>query len=117
MAQCVAMWPGVSRSLATILGGLVAGLSMIAAVEFSFLLGLLTLGAATGYKALGSGAAMLEAYGLFALAVGFVTAWASAVLAVRWMVAWLSQRGLGVFAWWRLGAAALVAALLLTGRF
>lgn len=117
LLQCVAMWPGVSRSLATILGGLLAGLSMTAAVEFSFLLGLLTLGAATAYKALGSGAAMIEAYGVLAVSVGFVTAWLSAVLAVRWMVAWLGQRGFGVFAWWRLSAAALVAALLLAGRF
>lgn len=115
LAQCAALWPGVSRSLATILGGLLAGLSMAAAVEFSFLLGLLTLGAATAYKVLDSGAIMLEAYGPVPIAIGFVSAWISAVLAVRWMVAWLSRRGLGIFAWWRLSAAALVSILLLTG--
>jgi undecaprenyl-diphosphatase len=114
--QCLALWPGVSRSLATILGGLVGGLSMVAAVEFSFLLGLLTLGAATAYKALGSGAAMLADYGPLELAAGFAMAFASALIAVRWMVAWLSSRGLELFGWWRLLAALLVAGLLLSGH-
>jgi undecaprenyl-diphosphatase len=114
LAQCAALCPGVSRSLATILGGLAAGLSVVAAVEFSFLLGLLTLGAATAYKSLGSGAIMLETYGPAAIAVGFGAAWLSAVLSVRWMVSWLGRQGFRVFAIWRLGAAAIVTGLLLT---
>jgi undecaprenyl-diphosphatase len=91
-------------------------LSMVAAVEFSFLLGLLTLGAATAYKTLDSGSAMLEVYGPFEIAAGFLMAWLSAVLAVKWMVAWLAERGLGIFGYWRLSAALLVTVLVLTGH-
>src|SRR5690606_31791850 len=116
LMQCLAMWPGTSRSLVTILAGLGVGLSLIAAVELSFLLGVVTLGAATAYKALQQGDTMLEAYGALPLLVGLVTAWLSAVVAVRWMVAWLERRGLGVFAWWRIAAAGIVALLVLNGR-
>jgi undecaprenyl-diphosphatase len=111
--QVLAMWPGTSRSLVTILGGLAVGLSLAAAVEFAFLLGVLTLTAAAAYSVVKSGDGMLGAYGWPALLTGFFAAWISAALAVKWMVAWLNRHGLALFAWWRLAAAALAAWLLL----
>lgn len=115
LAQCLALWPGTSRSLATILGALVLGLSMPAAVEFSFLLGLETLGAATAYKALKHGPEMLDAYGMGPILLGFVAAAVAAFVSVKWLVGWLQSHGMEVFAFWRLGLAAVVAALLAAG--
>ena len=105
VSQCLALWPGTSRSLVTIVGGILVGLRMRAAVEFSFLLGLLTLGAATSYDALKHGREMLEAYGLGSLALGFAAAWLSAVLAVKWMVAYLNRHGLEIFGYYRIALA------------
>ena len=112
-AQALALWPGTSRSLATILGAVLLGVALPAAVEFSFLLGLITLGAATAYSGLKHGDAMLDAFGPLPLVVGFVAATVSAALAIRWLVGWLQTHGMGIFAGWRLGLAAVVAALLL----
>jgi undecaprenyl-diphosphatase len=111
-AQCLALWPGTSRSLVAILGGLLAGLSLPAAVEFAFLLGLITLGAATVYKGVQLGPLMVATYGTTVLLAGFVAAWLSAAVAIKWMVGWLNRHGLSVFAWWRFAAAGLAFALL-----
>lgn len=112
-AQCLAMWPGVSRSLITIVGGVLVGLSLPAAVELSFLLGVITLSAATAYDALKHGPEMLATYGATPLLIGFGAAWLSAVLAVKWMVGYLKSHGMEIFGWYRVALAFAVAAWLL----
>lgn len=114
VAQCAAMWPGVSRSLATILGGVAVGLSLGAAVEFSFLLGLVTLSASTAVDALKHGHAMLAAYGWLVPLLGLVTALVSAALAVTWMVRYLQRHPLALFGWYRLLLGASVSVWLLS---
>ena len=114
-AQCIAMWPGVSRSLITIVGGILVGLSLPAAVEFSFLLGVVTLGAATAYDALKHGEVMLQTFAPSSLVIGLVFAFISAVLSIKWMVAYLNNHGLAIFGYYRVGVAVLTAALLATG--
>lgn len=129
LLQCVAMWPGTSRSLMTIAGGLLVGLSLKAAIEYSFLLGVLTLTAATVKKALwkvpnldasydvwfGGAKLMWESYGFVPLLVGVVSATVSAVLAVKWLVSYLQRRGMRPFGWYRIAIGVLMAGLLLGG--
>jgi undecaprenyl-diphosphatase len=115
MIQCLAMMPGTSRSLVTIVGGIIVGLHIAAAVEFSFLLGVVTLLAATVYKAREAGPLMLEEYGWWPMIIGSIAAWVSAVVAIKWMVAYLKKHGMAVFGYYRIAIAILVAALILTG--
>ncbi len=115
LAQCIAMWPGVSRSLATILGGVGVGLTLGAAVEFSFLLGLLTLTASTLYDALNNGGTIIATYGLLRPLVGLLVAMLSAAVAVKWMVAYLQRHGLALFGYYRIALAATVTLYLLGG--
>lgn len=114
--QCLAMWPGVSRSFATILGAVLTGLAIPAAVEFSFLLGLVTLLAATGYEALESWRTIVADFGWINPAIGFALAFLSALAAVKWMVAYLNRHGLAIFGYYRIAIALLVAWLILAAR-
>ncbi len=115
LLQCVAMVPGTSRSLMTMLGGLFVGLSMAAAVEFSFLLGLITLGAATVHDAYKHGAEMLQVFGWDVLVIGTAVSWLSAWLAVKWMVAYLQKHSFAIFGWYRIAVGILVLCLLGAG--
>jgi undecaprenyl-diphosphatase len=111
-AQCLAMWPGTSRSMVTIVAALLLGLRVTAAAEFSFLLGLVTLGAATAFEALRGGAMVLQQFSSSAVLLGFATATVSAAVAVSWLVGFLHRQGVAPFGWYRLVIAVLFAVLL-----
>lgn len=101
-AQSLALFPGVSRSLVTIIGALLLGVSLTAAVEFSFLLGLLTLTAATAYSLASDGGELVDHFGTATPLFGVLIAGLAAFASVRWMIGWLDKRGLGVFGWYRI---------------
>ena len=88
-AQILALWPGTSRSLVTMIAALAIGMSMAAAVEFSFLLGLATLSAATVLDLAKDGDTLLDLYGWQTPLLGTIVAFVTALIAVRWFVAYL----------------------------
>jgi undecaprenyl-diphosphatase len=115
LAQTLALWPGMSRSLVTILAALLVGLSLGAAVEFSFLLGFVTLSAATAYELLKNGSEMIDAFGWKNPIIGIIVAGITAVISVKWMVAYLQHRSLAIFGWYRLAAGLATIGLILAG--
>lgn len=100
-AQAFALIPGTSRSGATIIGGLFFGLSRKAATEFSFFLAIPTLFAASGYE-LYQERALLTLADTGMWAVGFVSAFFSAFLCVRWLLRYISSHDFVIFAWYRI---------------
>lgn len=108
-AQCLALAPGTSRSLVTIGAALLLGLSSAAAVEFSLLLGVLTLTAATVYEAVSGGREVIANYGWTNVAIGFGASFVSAWIAVKMLVRWLTTHGLVPFGVYRILLALLVA--------
>jgi undecaprenyl-diphosphatase len=114
-AQILALWPGTSRSLVTIIAALALGLSMSAAVEFSFLLGLATLSAATVLDLAKDGGTLLDLYGWQTPLLGTLVAFVTALIAVRWLVAYLRTRPLTIFGWYRIAIAAITVSLLAAG--
>jgi undecaprenyl-diphosphatase len=107
LAQSLALVPGTSRSGATIIGGMLFGLSRTAATEFSFFLAIPTLFAATGYEML-KGRQFLVAHDLPAFGVGFAAAFVSAFLCVRWLIRYVSHHDFVPFAWYRIAFGAVI---------
>jgi len=108
-AQCVSLWPGFSRSAATILGGLLCGLTRKASTEFSFFLAIPTLGAATVYDLAKKHDALVPGDAVWlvvATAVSFFVAWAS----IRWLLRFVATHDLTPFAWYRILLGLLVLA-------
>jgi undecaprenyl-diphosphatase len=114
LAQAMALIPGTSRSGATIIGGMLFGLSRRAATEFSFFLAIPTLLVATAYE-LYEARALLSAADLPLFAIGFIAAFISAFLCVRWLLRYISSHDFTVFAWYRIAFGLIVLATAYSG--
>lgn len=101
LAQCLALFPGISRAGATIMGGLVFGLSRRAATEMSFFLAIPTMLAATVYDVY-KNRAILSADDLPVFTVGFVSAFIFAMLAIKGLLRFISHHSFEAFAWYRI---------------
>lgn len=117
--QCVAMIPGVSRSAATIIGGMQQKLNRTNAAEFSFFLAVPTMAGASGYKLLKlllepSGAAMLKD-NLTTLLIGNAIAFIVALIAIKTFITFLQKHGFKVFGWYRIVVGLVLIILLLMG--
>jgi undecaprenyl-diphosphatase len=114
-AQALALIPGTSRSGATIIGGLLFGLSRQAATEFSFFLAIPTLILASLYQ-LYKERALLSGNDLGLWVVGFLAAFASAFLCVRWLLRYIANHDFTLFAWYRIAFGLLILATWQFGR-
>jgi undecaprenyl-diphosphatase len=111
VCQCLAMVPGVSRAGATIMGARVLRVDRATAAEFSFFLAMPTMIGASVYD-LYKNASDLSAHGSAVIALGFVTAFFSALVVVRPFVSFISRHGFGAFAWYRIAIGTLALGLL-----
>ncbi|MDA1107891.1 MAG: undecaprenyl-diphosphate phosphatase [Proteobacteria bacterium] len=107
LCQAVSLIPGTSRSGATIMGGLLFGLSRQTATEFSFFLAIPTMFAATLYDLYKSWH-LLSSHDIGLIAVGFAAAFATALLTVKALLAFIAHHSFRVFAWYRIGFGLLV---------
>ena len=108
LAQCAALIPGTSRSGATIIGGMLFGLPRAVATEFSFFLAIPVIGGATAYELLKLWINPLQTSGVetmhfgWAIAVGFIAAFISAFICVRWLIQYVASHTFVPFAWYRI---------------
>jgi undecaprenyl-diphosphatase len=114
LAQCLSLWPGTSRSLATIMAALLLGATPVAAAEFSFLLALPTLGMATLYDFVKNRGAILgpDLGGPAPVVTGLVVAAIVAAFAITVFIRYLNRRGLVPFGWYRIALGIAVFVLL-----
>ncbi|GHV41321.1 undecaprenyl-diphosphatase [Bacteroidia bacterium] len=118
--QCIAMIPGVSRSMATIVGGMTRGLSRKNAAEFSFFLAVPTMAAATGYKLLklitsDTGLELLKD-NVGVLIIGNIVAFVVALLAIKFFIGFVTKYGFKLFGWYRIIVGGIILILMLTGH-
>jgi undecaprenyl-diphosphatase len=119
LAQCIAMIPGVSRSMATIVGGMAQGFSRKTAAEFSFFLAVPTMAAASGYKLLKllleDDTRQLLVDNINTLIIGNIVAFIVAMLAIKFFIGFLTKYGFKAFGWYRIVAGAVIIVLLYAG--
>ena len=116
--QCISMIPGVSRSMATIVGGMSQGLTRKAAAEFSFFLAVPTMFGATlykMYKLLKTGGTDLIMDNMTALVVGNVVAFIVAMLAIKGFIKYVQKYGFKAFGWYRIIVGGIILAMLALG--
>jgi len=109
IAQSLALFPGVSRSGATIMGGMWCGVSRFAATEFSFFLAIPTMFAATGYSLYKEWGGLTPVDAPI-FAVGFIAAFLGGLAVVRFLLAYVGQHSFAPFAWYRIGFGGLLLA-------
>lgn len=113
--QCIAMIPGVSRSAATIIGGMATKLTRQHAAEFSFFLAVPTMFAASAYKLLKDYKILMDGNNLFILLVGNVVSFIVAMVAIKYLMKYLTNHGFKVFGWYRIIVGAVILILLALG--
>jgi undecaprenyl-diphosphatase len=108
LGQCISMWPGSSRSMCTIVAGQLSGLSTATAAEFSFLLALPTLGAATLYEGYKSRHELASSIGVTSIAIGLVVSFFVAWGVISMFIRYLQRRGLEPFGYYRIALGIVV---------
>ena len=112
--QCLALMPGVSRSAATIIGGLSQGMTRKAAAEFSFILAVPTMFAATAYKLL-KGYKEIHSEHITLLLVGNIVAFIVAIAAIKFFIGYLTKNGFKLFGYYRIALGLIIIGLIVAG--